>query len=304
MAIGRENTEQPPQGVLIPFSDDDERQSAEADEDPDEPGLTDDVRRTRRARRSERTSARLKAGEEAQALAVRLENENRQLANRLARLEGAHIQLANQSATPPVDPYEARLKQIEDRRDFELRQAQAEVKAGTYTPERDAHFKKLGDDLDRERVDILFEKKMAQRDPQLLAQVQSTVAQNQWQMQYPDVYSNDRARAWAFSRKNMLVAEGKQDSVQLNHDVLREAQEKFNLTPKEKPSQSLRSKLSGHPASGASTEAGPGTKGGGIVMTKELSRIARARFPGLKGPEADKKWAQTIGKRMREKGEL
>ncbi len=290
------------EGTMIPFSDDEEA-SADGDDDPDEPGLAPDVKKARNKRRGERIGERLRAGEQAKVDAAAARQENAELRDRLARLEGAHVQLASQGATPQVDPIEKRLAEIETERDAQIAAAEAEVLAKKYTVERAAHYKAIGEKLDRERVDLLVEKKLVGRDSQLRAAVQTTVAQNQWQMQYPEIYGNPRALAWATSKHQMELAEGKQQSTELIHQVMAETKKRFNMAPKEKPSASLRSKFSGHPASGASTEAGPAAKGG-IVMTKELSRIARAAYPGLPKAEAEKKWAQKTGKRMREAGEL
>lgn len=305
MSIENQQGEQKTEGILIPFSDDDVvKEGGDNDPDPNESGITEDVRKERNRRRGERIGARLRAGEEAQALATTLQQENRQLADRLARLEGAHVQLASQRQGPPVDPYETKLQEIESRRDVQISAMEAEIKTGRYTEERQKHYKQVGEQLDRERVDTMVERRMAAHQPQVAAHVQTTVAQNQWRMQYPEIYSNPRAEAWASARRQQLLAEGKPDSVETIHEAIGDAKRHFKLgaQPRES-SPSERSRLSGHPATGGSANAGP-KKGDGIVMTRELQRIARAAYSHLKPEEADKKWAQTTGKKMREKGEL
>lgn len=288
-------------GNLIPFSDDEEaRVAPEGEEDPDEPGLTEDVRKTRRQKRAERLSARLREGEEAKRDAA-------ELRERLARLEGAHLQLSAQTRAnqaPPVDPYETKLGEIERERKRLLAEAEREIKEGKYTPDRVKHYEELGDKLDRDRVDTMVERRLAAQAPQIQAAVQTTVAANQWQMAYPDVHSNPRALAWAQSKHQMELAEGKAPSTELIHQVYKETQERFGMVKKAPPTKSERSKFSGSPSHGSSTEAGPARSKDGIVMTRELSRLARARYPKMKPEEADKLWAQTTGRKMRERGEL
>jgi hypothetical protein len=117
---------------------------------------------------------------------------------------------------------------------------------------------------------------------------------------------NQRALAWANSRNQMLIAEGKPATVETIHESIQEARAKFKIGPQPTPrevSASERSRFSGHSAAGVSSSAGP-KKGDGIVMTRELQRIARAAHPHLKPEEADKHWARTTGKKMRDKGEL
>ncbi len=304
-------TDDAQKGVLIPFSDDvDETASVERDEDPDEPGISPDVKKERNKRRGERIGQRLRAGEEAQQKVGTLEQQNRELAERLARLEGAHVQLASQgiNQTQRPDVYEAKLQEIERRRDLELRTADQEIKDGKWNPDRAAHYKKLGDELDQQRIDTLVERRMAQQQPQVQAAVQTSVAQNMWQTQYPEMYepANQRALAWASARNTQLIAEGKPATVDTIHEAMRESRQKFKIGPQTPPrevSRSEQSRFSGHPATGTSNTAGPKPQGG-IVMTRELQRIARAAHPNLKPEEADKKWAQTTGKKMRERGEL
>lgn len=288
-------------GNLIPFSDDEEaRVAPEGEEDPDEPGLTEDVRKTRRQKRGERIAAQLREGREAK-------EEAKELRERLARLEGAHLQLSQQTQAnrpPPVDPYEQKLQELERERDRELAAADAEIKSGKYTQERADYYKRRGDEIDRERIRTIYQQENAAQAPRIQAAVQTTVAANQWQMLYPDVHSNQRALAWAQSKHQMELAEGKAPSTELIHQVYKETQERFGMVKKAPPTKSERSKFSGSPSHGSSTEAGPARSKDGIVMTRELSRLARARYPKMKPEEADKLWAQTTGKKMRERGEL
>jgi hypothetical protein len=310
MAIGsEEGVFEVPKGedTVIPFSDDVEEQQADAagdDPDPDEPGITEDVKKSRRARRAERLRERLQKGEEAQRQAEELRRQIEEMRANQARLEGlVQGRLSAQPQTPQLDPYQQKLQQIEEQREMYRLQAAQEIEEKRWTPERKAYYNQIGDRLDQERVNTLVQRQLAQQLPQLQAQVQTTVAANTWASRYPDVHTNERALRWAKSKYELEIAEGKPPTQETIERVYEETRAKFQTGPKPKPSANERALFEGIPTQGNQKSAGP-AKGSGIKMTPELKRIARAAYPGMDPEQAYKKWVQTTGKKLREDGIL
>lgn len=72
----------------------------------------------------------------------------------------------------------------------------------------------------------------------------------------------------------------------------------FKLGSKPPPTQTDRSRMSGIPSAGG---GGGKSSSGGVAMTPEFRRMARAAYPDLSDAEAEKKWVNTTGKRLRER---
>jgi hypothetical protein len=289
--------------MQVPFSDDDTGKpandnAAEA-EDEEKPGEPPEQRRLRAQRRQERLNSRLKLAEEAVNRAKELEERDKRREMELAEMRGQlqalqHMrqQAQNDNAS---DPYQARLDAVYRRQKEAYNSAQAEIKAGTFDEKRSAHYEQVAREIDTERVTILTEKAIAEREPNR----QREQAQSFWVNKYPEVYQNPRAYQYAEATfRQKLALEGGQPTNDMVDQVMEETMTRFKLGRRAAPSASERSRLSGVPSSGS---GGGGRGDAGITMTPELKRIATAAHPDLSEAEAIKRWVNGPGKRLRDK---
>jgi len=284
--------------IETPFSDDDVERPDE--ENDDAPGLSPVERATRKERRTMRIKQKLDEGKQAKEDLARERTEKQALAERVARLEGAVAATSRPAA--PVDPYAARLATIRERQAREFAQMQAEIKAGTYTEERNAHYIQVNNEIEDEKGTVYTERALAQRIPAL----RQDNARQKWEDKYPEVYQNKQAYAFAEATRNRRLALGEKETVELVDEVMAETMATLKLGKPKGPSQNERARLSGTSSSGG----GGGNSGGpsgGIVMTKELRSMALSMYNGetdAKGqPLSDeakiKRWVDGPGKQLR-----
>jgi hypothetical protein len=132
-------------------------------------------------------------------------------------------------------------------------------------------------------------------------QPQQHPAQAMLAMEYSDIAERPDAHQWATARAYMLRAEGRQP-LEAARAALDEARVRFRTAPvptRGKPSASLKSKLSGQGGGGGGAEAAP------VEMTKEMRKMAEARYPDLPPNKAHARWRKMRAKnkatRSREK---
>jgi len=285
------------QSSAIPFSDDD-KESAEKDDAFDELPATasPEERLTRQRKKDERTKRLLdegrKNGEEVKTLREKQSTLERELAELRARV--------NQPPppAPPADgkdPYEAALDAVYEKQGHAYQAAQAEIKAGTWTEERQRYYEKVARDIEAEKTKIHIQAGIA-RDAQ---NRRAESAQQVWVNRYPEVYGNQRAYQYAEATFRRRQAMGDAVTNELVDEVMREAMTTFKLGPKTAPTASEKSRLSGVSAGGNSGSSSRGADG--ITLTPELRRMAIAAYSDLSEADAIKKWVNGSGKRLREK---
>lgn len=295
--------------ISVPFSDDEAEGKAAAvdeDEDEDKPGASPEERLTRRQKQRARTKALLEEGRKAAERVKELETRDQQRERDLAELRGrvaANEQHLQRQAQPrdDEDPYKKELDAIYERQQAAFNAAQGEIKAGTFDEKRQRYYEGVAREIEEAKTSVHTRRALAQQEPVRRAEQ----GQQRWVAQYPDVYRNPQAYAFAeatFARKRALLEPGQQPTDEMVHDAMREAMTQFKLGPRTPPSASDRQRLSGIASSGS----GGGSSNGppGIQMTPELRRIAIAAYSDLPEEEALKKWTNRTGKRMREKKAL
>lgn len=292
-------------GITVPFSDDEAENKASAvedDDDEDKPGASPEERLSRRQKQRARTKAMLEEGKKAAERVRELEERDNKRERELAELRGmvtAQQQLVSRVAQPQddKDPYQRELDAVYERQQNAYNAVQAEIKAGTYDDKRAKYYEGIARQIEEEKTSIHTRRALAAQEPVRRAEQ----GQQRWVAQYPDVYRNPQAYAYAeatFARKRAMLDPGQQPTDEMVHEAMREAMTTFKLGPRQAPSASDRAKLSGLPSSGS---GGSGSGPAGIQLTPELRRIAVAAYSDLPEEEALKKWANKTGKRMREK---
>jgi len=281
--------------VAVPFSDDEAAEPASEVLEEDKPTDSPEERITRKKRRQERLNRLISEGKQSKEELASVKAELERLKGEQAAIQrqvaSATQRPANDTARP--DPYEQQLDAVYARQAEAYTAAQAEVKAGTFTPERQQHYEKLARTLESEKTRLhaqrLIDEQAQQRRTESARQV--------WVQKYPEVYQDPRAFQYAQATYQQRMALGEADSRQLVDEVMTEAMARFRLGAKPAPTASERSRLSGVPAAGSSGSS----KASGIVMNPAFERMAKAAYPDLPETEAVKRWVNGPGKRLREK---
>lgn len=287
--------------VAVPFSDDEaEAKKAPELDDEDSPTASPEERRTRRQRRQERLQKMLQEGEANAAKVKELEERENKTSRELAELRGmlaAQHQLQQRIAANDngKDPWEQRLDAVYARQKEAYDSAQAELRAGNLSPERQAHYERIAREIETEKTRIHTERAVAQdRETRRVEQ-----AQQVWVQKYPEVYNNPKAFAYAQATWQQRQALGEQPTNQLVEEVMNDAITRFKLGGKAAPTASDRARLSGIPSSGSSGNR-PAT-GINFDSNPALKRMALAAHSDLPEAEALKKWTNSTGKRLRDK---
>lgn len=287
--------------AVVPFSDDQStEQHEEALVEDDKPDASPEERIQRKTRRNERIKTILEEGkrnaEDNKALRAEQEALKLQLAELRGRLSVTPQQApSNDNAR---DPYEERLKAVWARQKEAHRAASAEIKAGSWSDEREAYYERIAQEVEVEKATIISERTADRRSHSTRAEQ----AQQVWVQKYPEVYGNQRAYQFAeasFKRRMALLEPGQNPTNDMVDEVMNEAMTQFKLGPRKAPSQSERSRLSGVPSSGGG--GGGSSAPAGVQMTPVMRAMALAKYDDLPEAEAVKKWANAEGKRLREK---
>ena len=286
--------------VSVPFTDDNDKPAndttlAELLEE-DSPTATPEERRSRAEKKAERTRRLIEEGKQHAARDKQLEGEQGTLRSELDRLKGY---VAAQSQQRPVndggkDPYEAELDSLYKEQSDAYQAAQAEIKAGNWTPERMQHYEHIARGIESRKMTVHMRKAMESQT----AQMRTEQAQQVWVQKYPEVYQNQQAFNYARATFHQRQALGEAVNNQLVDEVMQETINKFRLGGKPAPSASEKARMTGIPSSGSS---GAGARSGELQMTPALTRMALAAYDGVSEDEAVKRWKAGPGKRLREK---
>lgn len=287
----------PDNSTIVPFSDDDSEKKVVDDLDEDSPDASPEERITRRQKRQARIQTLLTTGKQNGEKVKSLEGELGTLKTELATLRGY---VAAQPQQRPAnddgrDPYERRLDAIYEQQSEAYTAAQAEIAAGTFTPERQKHYEKVARDIESAKTRVHTERTIeASRH-----QARSEQAQQVWVQKYPEVYRDPNAFRYAQATWNRRLALGEAQTNELADEVLNETMTQFRLGKRAAPSASDRARMSGLPAAGG---GGGGGRAAGIDMGNPvLRRMAIAAHSDLPEDEAVKKWTNTTGKKLRAK---
>jgi hypothetical protein len=283
--------------VAVPFSDD-ETAGKETEEllEDDSPNASPEERITRATKRKERITRLLNDGKQAAAEAKQLREEQAALRAELQQLKGFVAAQPTQRApqAPDKDPYEAELDKVYEMQNDAYLAAQAEIKAGTFTPERQKHYEGIARKVESEKTRIHTERVMERRAGSMRAEQ----AQQVWVQKYPDVYNNPNAYQFAEATFRRRKALGENITNETVDEIMNEAMTTFRLGPKRTATVSEKSRMSGLPSSGS---GGGSSRDSGVTLTPQLRRMAVAAYSDLPEPEAIKKWVNSTGKRLREK---
>ncbi len=281
--------------VPVPFSDDESAEPASEVLEEDKPTDSPEERITRKKRRQERLNRLITEGKQSKEELASVKAELERLKGEQAAIQRqvavATQRPANDTAQP--DPYEKMLDAVYEEQATAYAAAQAEVKAGTFTPERQQHWERVGRAIEAKKTRIHTQRVM---DEQAVTR-RNEQAREVWVQKYPEVYQNSKAYQYAQATYQQRLALGEQDARQLVDDVMNDAITRFRLGAKPAPTASERSRLSGVPAAGSGGSAKPS----GIVMNPAFERMARAAYPDIPEAEAIKKWVNGPGKRLRER---
>jgi hypothetical protein len=225
---------------------------------------------------------------------------NRELTERLARMEGAQSQvgqlLASQNRQQQIDPLEQEL----------LNSLEEDRRLQKYAADKIASAQKAGRALSEDELRVLQDAATANslKQQRIIARqearaVASTinprdVAMEVLQTKHNDVRGNPKAFGWAKARYEMAVAEGAKDSPELLDRVMGETRARFSMPgARPKPSDSDRRRTTGVVGSGGG--GADVRRNGGRVLTDQERKIAEAAYPFMPGPKAHATWLKKYG---------
>lgn len=292
--------------VIVPFSDDESATAKKAVdlEDEDSPTASPEERKNRRQRRQERLQKMLQEGEANAAKVKELEERDAKRERELAEMRGmlaAQHQMRQAANDNGKDPTQAALDAVYARQKRAYDAAQAELKAGNLSPERQKYYEDEARAIETEKTRIHTQAAISRAIAEDRETRRVEQAQQVWVSKYPEVYNNPRAFAYAQATYNRRVhGLGEQSTHALVEEVMQEAINTFKLGAKPAPTASDRARMSGIPSSGS---GGGGRAPSGVDFTRnpELRRMALAAYSDLPEQEALKKWTDTVGKKLREK---
>jgi hypothetical protein len=276
--------------VAVPFSDDTTDNPANDIDEEDSPNDSPEVRITRLAKKETRTQRLLEEGKQSAERVKTLEAEQAQLRSQLERLQGYVVAQPQRAANDAKDPYEARLDAIYAQQSEAYNGAQAEIKAGTFTPERQQHYERIARQIESAKTAVHTERVVDQRAQSMRGEQ----AQQVWVQKYPEVYNNPKAFQYAQATYQRKLALGEPASNDTVDEIMHETMATFKLGKKAAPSATERARMSG--ISSASTSS---PSRAGIDMTPALKRMAHAAHPDMSEADAEKKWVNSTGKRLR-----
>lgn len=281
--------------IAVPFSDDEKAANPAEELDDDSPTATPEERVTRKQKRQERLNGLIREGKQSKDELAALKLDSAKTREELAQLRGYLAAQPQQRASNDdgKDPYERRLDAVYEKQSNAFTSAQAEIKAGTFTAERQQYYEKIAREVESEKTRIHTEQVVDSR--QAGNRVES--AQQVWVQKYPEVYQNPNAFQYAQAKFQQRKALGEQPTNDMVDEIMNETLTTFRLGKKAAPSASDRSRMSGIP----STSSGGGARSTGVVMTPALTRMALAAHPDLPEKDAVKKWVDSTGKKLREK---
>jgi hypothetical protein len=280
------------QNSAVPFSDDD----TEREEDAELPATASaEEKLTRLQKKTERIQRLLQEGRGAAAKLKELEEREQRREREIAELRGMAV--ANQNTLnarqPARDPYEAQLDAIYSQQTDAYNAAQAEIKAGTFTPERQQHYEGIARRIESDKTRVHTERAVQAHAERSRGERGREV----WEQKYPAIYQNQRAYNYAEATWNQRKALGEEPTPALLDEVMNDALVRFKLGGKTAPTASDKARMSGMPSAGG----GGGGKAGPVAMTGHLAKMAHAAYSDLSETEAEKKWQAKTGKRLRER---
>jgi hypothetical protein len=233
----------------------------------------------------------------------RLRQENREIAERLARLEGMASQIpdpvrlaeAVHGKTRP-DPVDEELSGVYAQQDALLGQYVSARNSGKLTPEEDASYTKKFRELDAKKHQLYIQRSQpAPQQPNPVAAIQAMIL-----AQYRDVAENQDAYAWAQARYVQLRTKEKApDSWDTISQAMEEAREGFGLKrgSHRPPGENTRRRYSGAPTGAGAKSART------IVLTEAQKKMADAVYKYMKNPqERYQRWANEVGKELLDEG--
>jgi hypothetical protein len=281
--------------TIVPFSDDDAEKDKVDDLDEDSPDASPEERLNRKQRRIARLRQMANEGKQSKEELQRVKVEQAALKNELATLKGYVAAQPQRAANDDgKDPYERRLDAIYEKQSEAYNAAQAEIAAGSFTPERQKHYEKVAREIESDKTRVHTERTMeANRH-----QSRTEQAQQVWVQKYPEVYRDPNAFRYAQATWNQRLALGESQTNELADEVLNQTMAQFKLGKRAAPTASDRARMSGMPSAGG---GGGGGRAAGIAMDPVLRRMAIAAHSDLPEDEAVKKWTNTTGKKLRAK---
>lgn len=296
------------------FFDDDETEETEVtDANPEDDPRTERVdveapaeetpeqaaeKKDRKARRAERASAHRELQEE-------LARERAQRAAAEQRVQEYQTWQALQQQQRPQEPqgpnhdelYTAKVNEAQ--RLFKA--AKARAAAGTWTADDEREYHQELARIDREKNEILIDKRESQRQP-APQQRQMSDLDIYVRSQYPDIVGNQVASSWGLARLHQVRLENNgQMTKELLDQVALETREKFNTDGRAQQRRTTQKRYVGH---SVGNQGGTKEPIGAIPVTPEERRMALEYTKDMAGKKTDKErvqiWAREVKKPIME----
>lgn len=255
--------------------------------DLDDPGLSRSDKKRARGALYSALKEKEKELEELRAANLQREKE-------LSEIRGMAMGMQQrQPAAQGPDPIDSEWESLAEEQRRLFAEYRARASNGGMSDDEQAEFDKRNSDIERRKYTVIARGVVAQSQNALRENLLSEVNQNNVQSRYPDIFSDQRALAWARGRYSQKRAEGHPESWDTMDAVAEETRAQFGKNTG-KPSAGMRAKFSG---------SGGGAAGGGnsFRMTELDKRLADARYGHLPETERYRKYADSVGRALVEK---
>jgi hypothetical protein len=311
-----------------PFDDDDDDKTVEPVEaeeqegpvkelpvepDPNEEASAGDTEEVKAARRERRQNRFKEAQASAEAEKARADAAERQLNEertaRIATETAARTYVeANRANQPQYDPWQVAADEVKTRRLALANEVKILTAEGKYDAEQQQRLLGEWTATEQRLNDISVNKQLYYRDqqqrqyaPNHQAQAQEAAVGAQIQTRYPDVVANPQAaRFMEMTFLRAVQAEGRPNNWETADAAAAEARRAFKLGRPPPADAATKARYSG--ISAGSNGSANGASNGKIGMTSKYKAMAHTRFPDLSEEQAEKKWAQTVGKKILSNG--
>lgn len=179
---------------------------------------------------------------------------------------------------------------------------EAERAAGL-TPEREAHWRKQAQDIERRKFELQYRRMGGGQQPST-EQIAAHLEQQRIVRRYADIAQNPRAWAFGDALIRQRLAEGAQPNEMLYDEVAEETRRRFGMPSvngngsshgprRPAPDTATKARFSGMSARGSST----GGESVSVKIGPTERRLAAKLYPNLSEEKAIRKWAEGPGKR-------
>lgn len=287
-----------------------EQVSTEPDPNEEHAGETEEQKEARRERRANRFKEAQEARQAAEAKAAELERQAMEATARAAAAEQvarSYVEYQRATQQPGEDPWKRAADQVFNKRLALRSQADELAKNNQFVGEARDKMMRAWQDTEVELQEIAAHKQLyiqnqqsQQYRPNTQAEAEQAAFNARLRSEFPDIIGDQRYTQHMSNTYFAMLAEGKPNTWQTAAAAAAHTRRTFRLNGPPAPDAVTKAKYAGV---GGGANGGNGASNGKIPMLPKYKKMAHARFPDDPPAVAEKKWAQTAGRKILESEE-